>query len=172
MIIFVWPLGTRTGRSRSLLGQYHEHSEISASVARSASGCSINAHRSCANDPDVVGVRLQRIQGDVCPHMSSLRCDTGQGVLTLADEEADAYSREVEAVEPVLDVEVDIPRVLTAFPLEDALRDGGDGGVVSPLDVLERLGEFAVELLHLGRPVDLDRIRVVSAEPVSIVLPV
>ena len=72
--------------------------------------------------------------------------------LTLADEEADAYSREVEAVKPVLDVEVDIPCVLAAFPLEDALGDGGDGGIMALLDSLEGFCERAIVLAHLWRP--------------------
>ena len=72
--------------------------------------------------------------------------------LTLADEEADADARHVEAVEPVLDVEVDGAGVLGALPLEHALGDGGHGGVVALLDGLEKTSEGAVIFTDFGGP--------------------
>ena len=77
---------------------------------------------------------------------------TGREIRTLADQEADADPGHVEAVEPMLDVEVDVACVLTALPLEDALCDGGDGWVVALLDVLEGFCECAVVLANLGGP--------------------
>ena len=83
--------------------------------------------------------------------------------LTLADEEADADARHVEAVEPVLDVEVDGAGVLGALPLEHALGDCGHGRVVALLDGLERLGEGAVVLANLGWPLfDVRGVGIVS----------
>ena len=52
----------------------------------------------------------------------------------------------------MLDVEVDVAGILGAFPFEDALGDGGDGGVVAFLDVLEGFCKRAVVLANLGRP--------------------
>jgi len=54
----------------------------------------------------------------------------------LSDEKADADTGEVEAVQPCLHVQPNMFRILTALPLEDALCDGGYGGVVSGFDVL------------------------------------
>ena len=80
------------------------------------------------------------------------RVGTGREIRTLADQEADADPGHVEAVEPMLDVEVDVACVLTALPLEDALCDGGDGWVVALLDGLEGFCEGAVVLANLGGP--------------------
>ena len=53
--------------------------------------------------------------------------------------------------------------ILTAFPLEDTLCDGGDGGIVAALDVLENFCETLIVVLHLGGPLDVVGIRIVSS---------
>ena len=70
----------------------------------------------------------------------------------MADQESDTDTRHVEPVEPVLDVEIDVPCVLGPLPLEHALGDCGHGRVVALLDGLERLGEGAVVLANFGWP--------------------
>ena len=57
--------------------------------------------------------------------------------------------------------------VLTALPFEDTLGDGGDGRVVPALDVLKKFCETFIVILHLGRPMNVVRIRVVSCASTS-----
>lgn len=104
---------------------------------------------------------LLRVQCNVCVPIS--RCaEVGEKKRTLSNEKPDAYPRHVEPVEPRLDVEPDAAGPLALFPLEDTLRDGGDGGVVPGLDGLKRLGEEAVIVLDLGRQVYVMCVCVVS----------
>ena len=100
---------------------------------------------------------LKGIQGDVCSDYTVVRGRKREGKRkggrrTLADQEADADAGHVETVEPMLDVEVDVSGVLAAFPFEDALGDGGDGGVMALLDGLEGFGKRAVVFANLWGP--------------------
>jgi len=75
----------------------------------------------------------------------------------LAYQETNADPRHIEAVEPCLDVESDFLSLLAMPPFENALRDGCHSGVMTPLDVLERLGETFVVVVNLWRPLDVRR---------------
>lgn len=99
----------------------------------------------CADDADVFFVCLMGVNGNV-----------------LADEETNANTREVEAVQPGLHVQTDMFSILTTLPLENPLGNGGDGGVVASLDMLEDLCETLIVVLDLGGPLDVVSIRVVS----------
>lgn len=81
---------------------------------------------------------------------------------TLADEKADAYTRHVKAVQPMLHVEVDVAGILAPLPLEHALRDGRHCRVVPPLDHLERLREGAIVLAHFWWPFHGGRVGKIS----------
>lgn len=84
---------------------------------------------------------------------------------TLTYQETDANARHVEAVEPMLDVKIDVPRVLTAFPLENTLRDRGHGRVMALLDSFKELGERAVVLAHFWGPfLDMRRVGIVPGQ--------
>ena len=91
--------------------------------------------------------------------------------LTLSDEEANAYTREVEAVQPCLHVEPDMFSVLTPFPLQDTLGDRGNGRVVPTLDVFEKLRETFVVILYFRRPLNIVGIRIVSCSSSSTLEP-
>jgi hypothetical protein len=75
--------------------------------------------------------------------------------LTLSDEEANAYTREIEAVQPCLHVQPNMLSVPTPLPLEDTLGDGGNGRVVPAFDVIENLCETFIVILDLGRPLNV-----------------
>ena len=94
-------------------------------------------HRFRADDADVVFMCLLSIKSHIYRPMVK-KCAIGIcGIaLTLSDEEPNANTGEVEAVQPRLHVQSYVFRILTALPLEDALCDGGYGGVVSGFDVL------------------------------------
>lgn len=84
---------------------------------------------------------------------------------TLTYQETDADARHVETVEPMLDVKIDVPRVLTAFPLENTLRDRGHGRVMALLDSFKELGERAVVLAHFWGPfLDMRRVGIVPGQ--------
>lgn len=53
-----------------------------------------------------------------------------------------------------MDGAVDVAGLAVALELENALRDGGDDGVVSSLDVGEETGEALVVVVHFRRPDD------------------
>ena len=74
---------------------------------------------------------------------------------TLAYQKPDAYPRHVEAVEPSLDVEPNPLGFLIPLPLEYALSDSRYCGVVTFLDVLERLGETPVVVVNLWWPLGI-----------------
>jgi hypothetical protein len=57
--------------------------------------------------------------------------------------------------------------VLTPLPLEDTLGDGGNGRVVTALDVVEKLREPFIIILHLGRPLNVVGIRIISCSSTS-----
>jgi hypothetical protein len=74
----------------------------------------------------------------------------------LSDQEPDADSAHVEAIEPVLDLPRRLERLTSGFaagglPFEDSLCDRGDRGVVPSLDALQRLGEALVVFEELWR---------------------
>jgi hypothetical protein len=73
-------------------------------------------------------------------------------VPTLAYQKPDADSRHVEAVEPRLNIEANVLSSLIMLPLEHALGDSCHCGIMTPLDVVERLGEALVEVVNLWRP--------------------
>jgi hypothetical protein len=74
---------------------------------------------------------------------------------TLSNQEPDADPRQVEAVEPSLDIESDVLSLSVLLPLEHALRNGCHSGVMALLDGLERLGETLIVLVNLWRPLDI-----------------
>lgn len=53
--------------------------------------------------------------------------------------------------------------VLTPLPFEHSLGDSSDSGVVTTLDVLEHLREALIVILHLGWPLHVVSVGVVSA---------
>lgn len=92
----------------------------------------------CANYSDVVGIgpRALVCQGDV-----------------LADEHTNTDTRHVETVEESLDIVVNLHPLSLAFPLKDALRNGGHDAVVPPLDLLQCVCELCVVCAQLWWPV-------------------
>ena len=85
---------------------------------------------------------------------------------TLTDEETDADTREIEPIEPVLDVDIYVASVAGAFPLEDTLSDGGNGWIVTLLDSFEGLCEVSVVLSYFWGPGDARSVGVVAGSRV------
>jgi hypothetical protein len=91
------------------------------------------------NDADVVLVGVELVEGDV-----------------LADEDANADARHVEAIEKVLDRDVDVARLgVLALVLEDALSDGSDDRIMALLDIGQEFCETLVVVVHFWRPSDV-----------------
>lgn len=63
---------------------------------------------------------------------------------TLSKQETNSDPGQIEAIEPSLDFIVYLACVVRSLPFEHALGDGGHGGVVSPLDVLQKFCELGI----------------------------
>lgn len=94
-----------------------------------------NTHGLLADDADVLRMRVECVEGDVCrasdegrsaERMTRAASGGGGGRRTLADEEADADPAHVEPVEELLDAEADPVRLLRVLPLEDAAAGHGE----------------------------------------------
>ena len=59
-----------------------------------------------------------------------------RSIHTLSKQETDSNAGKVESIEPSLYFVIYPSSVMRSLPLEDALCNGGDRGVVPPLDVL------------------------------------
>lgn len=74
--------------------------------------------------------------------------------LTLPDQEPNANTRHVKPIEPRLDIEPNILRVLFPLPLQHTLCHSRHRRVVSLLDGLEKFRKVLVVLVHFWWPVD------------------
>src|SRR6266498_269300 len=54
---------------------------------------------------------------------------------TLAYEKTNAYPRKIEPIQPCLNVQTDMPRVLTAFPFQNTLRNSCYSWIMATLNM-------------------------------------
>lgn len=104
---------------------------------------------------------LLRVQRNVCSVLVVYAA--GKRARTLPDQKPNAYPRQVESIQPRLDVQPDRARLLALLPLQNTLGDGGHSRVVPALNSIERLREERVIMLHLGRECHVPRVGVVPA---------
>lgn len=57
--------------------------------------------------------------------------------LTLTDQETDTDTRQVETVQPILNIVTYMTGILAPFPLQDTLRNSCYSGVMATLDVIK-----------------------------------
>lgn len=130
-------------------------------------------YRTCANNADIVRVRLQRVKSNVCAQPSVVILVNAEKALTLSDQKTYTDTRQVEPVKPTLNIEVDVLGVAAAFPLQDTLCDGSHSWVVSLLDHFECFCKLPVIVTDFWWPSNSRRVRKVSSpnEPRHHILP-
>ena len=79
----------------------------------------------------------------------------------MTNQEANPNTGHVKPIQKPLDVVSDQLALIRLFPLEDTPRNGRNGRVVSPLDVVEAFCEPLVEIVHLRRPLDIGRVPII-----------
>ena len=93
------------------------------------------------NNPDIVRVRLEGVECNVCspyqydPLLQQTHRRVQRGP-TLTNQEAYPNTGHVKPIQKPLDVVSDQLALIRLFPLEDTPRDGRNGRVVSPLDIV------------------------------------
>lgn len=115
-------------------------------------------------------MRLEGVQCDVCGHLQVKLLIDGRWmkpIRTLSEQETDSDTGKVETIEPGLDFVVYPPSVLGSLPLEDALSNGGNGGVVPALDVLQKFCELDVVIPDFRWPNDTRSLGVISGKYVA-----
>jgi len=111
-------------------------------------------NRFCANDTDVIFVRLVSVQCNIWGKPGVIDwIQHNHFVLTLADQKTDSDTRHVKSIQPRLDIVTDVSSIVTPFPLKDALSDSCNGRVMPRLDMFQQLGKPFVVILHLWWPV-------------------
>lgn len=113
------------------------------------------AHRSCADYAHVVGVWLEVVQRHI--YACNVRYETRGWTskkLTLPNQEPNANTRHIKPIQPGLDIQPNILRVLLPLPLQHTLGHSRHSRVVSLLDGLEQFREVPVIFVHLWWPVD------------------
>ena len=121
------------------------------------------AYRLRADYSDVVRVRFERVQRDVCKKEVSGRflASLPEFRLTLSEQEANPDPGQVEPVEPSLYFFVYLAGVMCSLPFEHPLCDSSDGGVVPSLDVLQKFCKFGIVIPDFWGPNDPRCLRVV-----------
>jgi hypothetical protein len=120
------------------------------------------------NNPNVIWMRLEGVECDVCSpcqcnsflRRTWLRVQRGP---TLANQESNPNAGHVKPIQKPLDVISDQPALVRLFPLEDPPRDGRNGRVMPPFDLIEGSCEPFVIVVHLGRPLDAGWVPIVPS---------
>ena len=109
-----------------------------------------------ADDSDVVRVRLEGVQRDVCKKGISGRflASLPEFGLTLSEQKSNPDTGQVEPIEPSLDFIVYLTCIVRSLPLEHPLRDRSHGGVVSSLDVLQKFCKLGIVIPDFWGPND------------------
>jgi hypothetical protein len=85
----------------------------------------------------------------------------------LSKQETNSDPGQVESIKPSLDFVVYLAGVVRSLPLKYTLRDGGHGGVMSPLDVLQKFCELGIVIPDFWRPNDPGGLRIIPAKALS-----
>jgi len=117
------------------------------------------------NNSDVIRMRLEGIESDVCCTMSMrpLLTPNMAEEPTLANQEPNSDAGHVKSIQKPLDVVSDQPALILLFPFEDTPRHGRNGRVVPPLDLVEALCEPLVVVVHLGWPFNIGWVPIVPS---------
>lgn len=86
---------------------------------------------------------------------------------TLSKQETNSDTGQVESIKPSLDFIVYLACVVRSLPLEHTLGDSSHSGVVSPLDVLQKLCELGIVIPDFWRPNNPRGLRIIPANMFS-----
>lgn len=114
-------------------------------------------------------MRFKSVQRDVCKKGISgrLLASLSESRPTLSKQEANPDPGQIEPVKPSLDFIVYLARIMRSLPFEHPLRNSGHGGVVPPLDVLQKFCKLGIVIPDFWGPNDPRGLRVVPTKRCS-----